>query len=521
MDTHSIIEFLLLLLIAASVIAFVTFRFKVPYTVALVFGGVLIDLFHLPVVEHIRETDDRLLTPDIIFMVFLPGLLFEAGINLHVRHLMRDLAPILLLAIPGIIVATVVTGFAVHWALGLPLIAALVFGVLIAATDPISVLALFKELGAPKRLNVLVEGESLFNDGTAVVLFQILLAGVASGDFDVVQGIGRFLMVALGGGALGVGLGYLVSLATERIDDPRVEIMLTTILAYGSFLLAEQLHVSGVIATVGAAVMIGNFGAETAMSSRTRVALWSFWEYWAFVINSLVFLMIGIEVHVFDLIGHWQAIALAIGVVLLGRVVTVYTLTPLSNIFSKPVSFVWQHVLVWGGIHGSVSLALVLTLPLDFPFRSQILAMTFGVVAFSIVLQGLTVAPLMRRLGIEMGKEDDYDKIKVRRMATTSELQELDRMHSADLISPRTFQKLRSELDAKLHQVHSRMDALHTELPERADQELQEARVHLIHAEKAAVQRALSEGLVSLHTAEEMLGQADDELDELSREDPE
>ena len=520
MDTHSIIEFLLLLIVA-SLIAFITFRFKLPYTVALVFGGILIDLFHLPVVEHIRESDDRLLTPDIIFMVFLPGLLFEAGMNLHVRHLMRNLIPILLLAIPGVIIATLVTGFAVHWALGLPLIAALVFGVLIAATDPISVLALFKELGAPKRLNVLVEGESLFNDGTAVVLFQILLAGVVSGEFDVVQGIGRFLVVALGGGALGLGLGYLVSRVTERIDDPRVEITLTTILAYGSFLLAEQLHVSGVIATVGAAVMIGNFGAETGMSSRTRVALWSFWEYWAFVINSLVFLMIGIEVHVFDLLGHWQAIALAIGVVLLGRIVTVYTITPLSNLLSKPISFVWQHVLVWGGIHGSVSLALVLTLPLDFPYRGQILAMTFGVVAFSIVLQGLTVAPLMRRLGIEMGAEDDYDRIKVRRMAITAELEELHRMQRADTVSPTTFQKLRTELDAKLEQVHSRMDALHTELPERADQELQEARVHLIHAEKAAVQRALSEGLVSLHTAEEMLAQADDELDGLSREEHE
>ena len=521
MDTHSIIEFLLLLLIVASLIAFISFRFKAPYTVALVFGGILIDLFHLPIVEHIRESDDRLLTPDIIFMVFLPGLLFEAGMNLHVRHLMRDLTPILLLAIPGVIIATLVTGFAVHWAFGLPLIAALVFGVLIAATDPISVLALFKELGAPKRLNVLVEGESLFNDGTAVVLFQILLAGVVSGEFDVVQGIGRFLVVALGGGALGLGLGYLVSRATERIDDPRVEITLTTILAYGSFLLAEQLHVSGVIATVGAAVMIGNFGAEKGMSSRTRVALWSFWEYWAFVINSLVFLMIGIEVHVFDLLGHWQAIALAIGVVLLGRIVSVYTITPLSNIFSKPISFVWQHVLVWGGIHGSVSLALVLTLPLDFPYRGQILAMTFGVVAFSIVLQGLTVAPLMRRLGIEMGAEDDYDRIKVRRMAITAELQELDRMRRVDSVSPATYQKLRTELDAKLEQVHSRMDALHNELPERADQELQEARVHLIHAEKAAVQRALSEGLISLHTAEEMLAKADDELDGLSRQEHE
>ena len=518
MNTHTLIEFLLLLLIAASVIAIATARFKVPYTVFLVFGGVLIDLFHVPIVDKLGDSAGNLLTPDVIFMVFLPGLLFEAGINIHIRHLKANLAPILLLAIIGILPAAFVAAYLVHWAVGIPLQAALIFGVLIAATDPISVLALFKEMGAPKRLGVIVESESLFNDGTAVVLFQILLAGMAGGSLSIGDGIGRFLVVAVGGGALGVVLGYGVGKLTERIDEPRLEIMLTTILAYGSFLLAEQLHVSGVIATVGAGLMIGNFGAATGMSSRTRVALWSFWEYWAFVINSIVFLMIGIEVHIFDLIGHGAAIAIAIAAVLLGRIVAVYLLTPVGNVLSGPISWAWRHVLVWGGIHGSVSLALVLTLPNDFPARELVLAMTFGVVAFSIVVQGLTVKPLMRKLGIKMGEEDEYDRIRVRRMALTAGLEDLEKLHDDHLISDPVFEKLRVELDTDIVAVGKRVAGLHDRRPELAEEEIRAAREHIIIAEKAAIQKALGEGWISLHGAEQMLAAADDELEELSGE---
>ena len=518
MDTHVLIEFLLLLLIAASLIAVVTSRFKVPYTVFLVFGGILIDLFHVPIVDKLGDSAGNLLTPGVIFMVFLPGLLFEAGINIHIRHLRVNLFPIVLLAVVGILPAAVVTAYLVHWSVGIPLQAALVFGVLIAATDPISVLALFKEMGAPQRLGVIVESESLFNDGTAVVLFQILLASMAGGSLGWADGVGRFLVVAVGGGALGVFLGYVVSKLTERIDEPRIEIMLTTILAYGSFLLAEQLHVSGVIATVGAGLMIGNFGAETGMSSRTRVALWSFWEYWGFVINSIVFLMIGMEVHIFDLIGHGAAIAIAIAAVMLGRMAAVYCLTPLGSAFSEPIPRAWRHVLVWGGIHGSVSLALVLTLPDEFPARELVLAMTFGVVAFSIVVQGLTVKPLMRRLKIKMGEENEYDHVKVRRMAVTAGLEDLKKLHDAHLISEPVFKKLREEIEADIEEIGRRVEGLHNQRPELAEEEIGAARQHLILAEKDAIQRAIGEGWVSPQTAERMLGEADEALEKISSE---
>ncbi|MCB9385068.1 MAG: Na+/H+ antiporter [Bryobacterales bacterium] len=512
--TH-VVELLILLLIAASLIAMVTRRLRLPYTIALVFGGFLIDIVDVPLLTG-PEGAAHWLTPEIIFMVFLPGLLFEAGININVRHLLENLTPIFLVSIFGVIIATIVTGYGIAAATTIPLGAALVFGALISATDPISVLALFKQLGVSKRLSVLVEGESLFNDGTAVVLFQILVASAATGDLSIKAGIGRFFVVAVGGAAIGLGLGYLASRITERIDDPQVEITLTTILAYGSFILAEHFHLSGVIATVAAGLMIGNFGAEIGMSSRTRVALWSFWEYVGFVANSLVFLLIGLEVHILDLIEYWQPILIAILVVLAARALAVYTLVPISDRFSEPIPTPWRHVMVWGGIHGGVSIALALSLAPDFPQRSLILAMTFGVVAFSIVVQGLTITPLMAKLGVEAGEEDEYDRTRVRQMAAAAALEELERLRGTHQVTPPIFHKLRTELEATQLRVEDEIKQLHLADAHWAEEEERVARSRLIRAERTAIQRAATDGLISHHTAEVMAAHADEELEKLS-----
>ena len=292
-----------------------------------------------------------------------------------------------------------------HWLIGLPLLIALLFGSIISATDPISVLAIFKDLRVDKRLSLIMEGESLLNDGTAVVLFGILFGAVVAEKLSVPKSVEQYVLAVVGGAILGSTLGYLASRMTETADDPQVEITLTTILAYGSYLFAYHLHLSGVIATASAGLMLGNVGSKEGISPRARIAMQSFWEHISFVMNSLVFLLIGLEIHVRELLQNWTSVLLAIGAVLLARILSVYLLVPLSNRFAEKIPFRWQHVAVWGGLRGALALALALSLNSAFPYREQILNLTFGVVIFSILVQGLTIKPLVKLLRLANGDD--------------------------------------------------------------------------------------------------------------------
>ena len=405
MTAISGVEFLIGLLIAASTIAVLTKYLRMPYTVALVLGGLLLSLLRLPFLSPLQPSQrPNWLTPDVILILFLPALVFEGSVKLDVRDLLRDAAPLLVLANVGVFLATLVTGYLVHWVIGLPILIALLFGAIISATDPISVLAIFKDLRMNQRLSVIIEGESLLNDGTAVVVFQILLVGVVGGGLSAGKGIGQFFLAVVGGAVLGFAVGYAGSKLTQAIDDPQVEITLTTIVAYGSYLLANHLHLSGVIATASAGLMVGNFGAKRGMSERTRTVLESFWEYIAFVMNSLVFLLIGLEVHIDALAQAWRPVLFAIAAVLIGRSLSVYLLVPVNNLFAERISIRWQHVMVWGGLRGALALALALSLDNTFPYRGRVLDLTFGVVVFSILAQGLTMKPLLRVLGLADGQ---------------------------------------------------------------------------------------------------------------------
>ncbi len=404
MTPSSSIEFLVWLLIAAAIIAMLAKRLRIPYTVSLVLGGLLLGVIHIPILSPLQPGNrPDWLTPDVILILFLPALVFEGSVKLDLRELLRNSVPLLLLANLGVLLAALVTGYFVHCLIGLPVLVALLFGSIISATDPISVLAIFNDLKVDKRLSLIMQGESLLNDGTAVVLFGILFGAVVAEKLSVPKGLGQYFLAVAGGAFLGAALGYLASRITGTVDDPQIEITLTTILAYGSYLLAYNLHLSGVIATASAGLMLGNFGAKRGMSARTRTAMQSFWEYISFVMNSLVFLLIGLEIHVRGLLQNWTSVVLAIGAVLLGRALSVYLLVPLSNHFVEKIPIRWQHVVVWGGLRGALALALALSLNTAFPYREQILNLTFGVVIFSIVVQGLTITPLVRLLKLANG----------------------------------------------------------------------------------------------------------------------
>lgn len=515
MTTNLAVEFLIWLLIAASVIAVVAARLRVPYTVALVLGGLLLGSVHLPIMDSLIGHKPDWLMPSVSLYIFLPALLFEGSLKLQFRQLRENAVTILLLSTLGVLLATLITGFAAHWVLNLSLLVGLVFGAITAATDPISVLSIFKEVTVPKGLSIIVEGESLFNDGTAAVLYGILVAGVVSGSFGFWSGVQAFFVEVLGGVGLGVAMGYLFSKLTEKIDEPQIEITLTTILAYSSYLIAQSLHVSGVIATVSAGLMVGNLGARVGMSARTRIALWSFWEYFSFVINSLVFLLIGLQVRVGTLLHTWRATLLAIGTVVLGRVVSVYVLVPASNLFGRKVPLRWQHILVGGGIRGALSLALALSLSDTFPFREQILAVTFGVVSFTIVVQGLGIKPLLHVLGMTTAAEDDYDRARVCKISISTAQAELEALLRSHAVSAPTYKQLREELDTRLVQLNAQITEIYEKDKLRIFPEIQMARRRLIAAEKSSIEQAVHDGLISRRTAAKMMEAYDQELDGL------
>ncbi|HXJ93269.1 MAG TPA: Na+/H+ antiporter [Terriglobia bacterium] len=519
MTPDTAIHFLLWLLIVASVVAVVASRLRIPYTVALVIGGLVLgSLHHLPMLQILSQGQrPNWLTPQVVLVLFLPPLLFEGSIRVNARLLRENLVPIMLLANLGVVAATLITGLAIHWAFQIPFMIALLFGSIISATDPISVLSIFEEMGVCKRLSMIVEGESLFNDGTAVVLFGILLEGVSTGHLNVGTGLVDFAVVVLGAATVGSFLGYLASKITQRIDDARVEITLTTILAYSSYLLAQSLHLSGVIATVAAGIVLGNLGTRSGMSSRTQLALWSFWGYAAFVINSLLFLLIGMQVRIGDLARGWHTALLAIAAVLLGRILSVYGLTPLSNLLSEPIPLRWQHILVWGGLRGALALALALSLQPTFPYRAQLLAWTFGVVAFSLMVQGLTVKPLLRMLGMAGATETEYDRVKASQIALSSARAELDELLDTHTLSAPLYARIRRELDSSLAQAGRQIAELYTEDAARAQGEMRAARSKLLAAEREAIQRAFYDGLISQQTADKMMDAADRQMDELEQ----
>ena len=516
MTTNTAVEFLIWLLIAASFIAILAQRLRIPYTVALVIGGLVLGSVRLPLAEALVKNQPNWLAPDIVLVIFLPALLFEGSLKLQVRQLRENAFPIVLLATVGVLAATLVTGFAAHWLLGLPVLIALVFGAVTAATDPISVLSIFKEMAVPKRLSVIVEGESLFNDGTAAALFAVLVAGVASGTLSITGGVRTFLIEVLGGVAVGLALGYVFAKFTEKIDDPAIEITLTTIVAYSSYLAAQSLHLSGVIATVAAGLMVGNWGARVTMSPRTRLALWSFWEYISFIVNSLVFLLIGLQVRVGTLLHSWRATLLAIAAVILGRMLSIYGLVPLTNLRARKIPLPWQHVLVAGGVRGALALALALSLGRTFPYREQILAMTFGVVAFTIVVQGLCIKPLLHLLGMSRVEEDAYELARVEQIAVSSARSQLDQLLREHLLSGPAYDQLRKEVDRDLHNAEGRVAELYGADTERIRPEIGMARMKLVAARRRAIEQAVHEGVISQQSANKLIEEADREMDTLS-----
>lgn len=381
-----------LLLFVAAVVAMIARRFRFSYAVGLVITGLGLRLVPgAPVLELTRE---------LLFTTLLPPLIFEGAMCLSWRALRTQLPVVIALATLGVVLAAAVTAYAMHALAGWPVLPALAFGALIAATDPVSVIATFRELGLHGRVRLLVEAESLFNDGTAAVLFGLVIAW-AGGSTPTATDAARELVLSVGAGiAAGIAVAVAARFLAGRTADHLVEITFTVVAAYGSFLLAEHVGGSGVVATLVAGVMFGERRNRAPLSARNRWALEAFWEFVAFAANSLVFLLIGMQGAQEALASPARTALVAVAAVTLSRAATVYPVAALFHGSALRIPAAHQHVLVWGGLRGALALALALGLPRGMPLRGDIVAATFAVVAFTIVVQGTTLPWVLQRLGV-------------------------------------------------------------------------------------------------------------------------
>jgi len=270
----------------------------------------------------------------------------------------------------------------------------------LSATDPVAVLAIFRRLGVPKRLEMVLEGESLFNDGTALVAFQIALGAVATSRIDVVNALSQFVLTVVGGLLLGAAAGFVFSHLLALTDDHLFEMGFSTILAYGAYLAGDALHVSPVIAVVTAGIVVGNYGRDVGLSERARVVVLDVWEYLAFIGNSVLFLLMGQQLQKVDYVRQLVPSAIVVGLVLLSRAVVVYGLTPILSRVQRPVPWAWRHLTFWGGLRGALSIAMVLSLPAGFPYRETVVAASFSTVLFTILVQGISMEHVVRWLGV-------------------------------------------------------------------------------------------------------------------------
>lgn len=505
------LELVFVLLFAiATAVALLARRLNVPYTAALVVAGLVLGAFDWVDAPH--------LTKDLLFAVFLPGLLFEAAFHIDFKKFWANKLTVSSLAIPGVVVAISVTALMLTPIVqGLDLehdfrlIDGFVFGGIVAATDPIAVVALFKSLGTPKRLGVLVEGESLLNDGTAVVLFGVIFSIAMGADVTIASASLDFVKTCGLGILIGAGLGWGGSKIIQLVDDPMIEITVTTVAAWGSFALAEEIHVSGVLATVTAGLLCGNYGARTGMSPSTKIAAATFWAYIAFALNSIVFLLIGFEVEFGEMISAWKTILIAWFVATAARAVVIGLVSTGLRRTRERLPNWWATVMCWGGIRGGVSMVLVLALPAEFPHRQFLINVVFGVVVVSILVQGMTMGPLLRKLGIisKRAQRVQYEAARADALAARAALDEIQDLRRRRHIEANVADDLEARYEARIRDADKHVKMLHLEDAILDIEERRRLERHLILIEKERVMKAVHEGLCSDEAASSLLADLD------------
>lgn len=443
----------------------------------------------------------------VLVFLFLPVLVFAAALGLSTRAFFRNLVPILVLAIPALAVSAVLVGLALRFGLGTPFAAALLFGVLISATDPVAVVAVFRELGVPERLLTIVEGESMLNDGVAIVGYNVLLLAALGEGISILGGIADFFFVFFGGAAIGTVVGLMASFALPWLARlPAAALSLAV--AYGGFVLVEEvLGFSGITATVASGLVLGALAPSRA-SEEVREGWDELWESLDYVANALLFLLIGLAIEPKLIVENLGAITLAIVVVLVARAVAVVPLVSALEQFAgiPPVGRRNEAVMIWGGLRGGVALALALALPEALPQRETFIAMTGGVVLATLLLNATTIGELVHRLGLDRPGRPEQFLAGVARLSGVEAARE--RLEDLDLDDSIASSHLEA-VERSTHEELARIDLTEEE-------ELHVVMRRALFAERETYQRLSDTGMLPPPAARTLLHEADDQIEEVT-----
>ncbi len=519
---HEIEPLLLALMMAVAGLSVLARMVRVPYPILLVLGGLVLGFVPgMPAVE---------LPPELVLVAFLPPLLYWAGFFSSPRDLRADARAISMLAV-GLVLATMVAVAVLAHAMveGMPWPAAFALGAIVSPTDPLAASAIGRRLGVPRRLLTVLEGESLVNDATALTAYRVAVVAAASGSFVLWQAGLRFVVMAAGGVVVGLLVGWLVAELRRRLDDPVVEIVVSVFTGYAAYLPAELLGVSGVLAAVTAGVYVG-WRAPGLSSAATRLLGFSFWEVLVYLANAVLFILVGLQLRPIleDLGGTAVAVLVAQGALVSAVVIVVrlgwgFSIPYLVRLVDRRPSQVMRRVgarerllVGWCGMRGAVSLAAALALPLDFPMRNLILFLTFAVILATLVVQGLTLPALIRRLRLEDDDSEEREEVKGRLAATHAALDRLDELAGADWTRDDTVERLHAMYEFRRRRLKARGGYLEDDGAEDRSQAYQRLLRELLEAQRQAIVRLRNQGQISndvMHRIERELDLEDSRLE--------
>jgi Na+/H+ antiporter len=519
---HGIELLLLALMVAVAGLSILARLVRVPYPILLVLGGLVLGFVPgMPAVE---------LPPELVLVAFLPPLLYWSGFFSSPRDLRADARAISMAAV-GLVLATTAAVAVVAQAAvdGLSWPAAFALGAIVSPTDPLAATAIARRLGVPRRLITILEGESLVNDATALVAYRVAVAAAVSGSFVAWQAGLRFLVGAAGGVLVGLLVGRLIAEVRRRLDDPVVEIVISVVTGYLAYLPAELLGVSGVLAAVTAGLYVGWRAPELASPS-TRLLGFSFWEVMVYLANAVLFILVGLQLDPILSALSGTAVAVLVGlaalvsaVVIAVRLGWVFTTPYLIRLLDRRPSQVLRRagarerlVIGWSGMRGAVSLAAALALPLDFPMRNLILFLTFAVILATLVLQGLTLPALIRRLRLTGDGTEEQEELRARMAATKAALDRLDELAGEDWTRDDTVARLHGLFEFRRRRLKARAGIWEDDGAEDRSLAYQRLVRELLVAQRQAIVRLRNQGAISndvMHRIERELDLEDTRLE--------